>query len=267
MAENFDKRFAPEATAFEGPPPIDLDVEDNKLISFINHYIKKSKAFYEEELKLDKRRKRNKKYLFGNQLDNKNLKPYEKKYLDNVIREGERNLKPLVLSRLPDLIVKPGSDKPKSRKLADDLSTAINKALRSREMREVLALGFKHLPVYYTGVIKYRWDPMKGQNGDVVFEVIHPENILMDYTATSNDQRDMRIIVHFVEKPIKEWIMLFPDKEEKLKNYAMKQGAVTRDANFDDESVMAAKLKLEEVWFDRNLTQKAGWFGKLKTRF
>lgn len=249
-----NKRFSPQDTAFEGPPSLELDIENKKLLEFIKDYIKRSKSFYDgDDIKLTKKRKKNKKYLFGKQLDDVVLKSYEKKYIDNVIREGEGILKPLVLSRLPDLIVKPGTDpqnNPRSQKIADNLTTVVDKTLKSREMRKILGRGFKHLPVYYTGVIKYRWDPHKGRNGDVVFEVIHPENIIADYTATENNERSMHIIVHYVEKTIKEWIMLIPNKEQELKDYAAEKGVVNKSSSFESEKVLAANLKIPEVWFD-----------------
>ena len=254
MPDLIDERFSPKDAVLEGPPSLDLKVDDDKLVEFINHYIEKSKEFYDsDEINLTKRREKNKKYLFSKQLDDVPLKSYEKKYIDNVIREGEGILKPLVLSRLPDLIVKSGTDpqqNPQSQGVAEKLTTAVDKTLKSREMRKLLGKGTKHLPVYYTACIKYRWDLQKGRNGDVVFEIIHPQNIICDYTATENNEKVMHIIAHFVEKPIKEWLMLFPAKEEEIKAYASSKGKVANGANFESEKVLAVNLKLPEVWFD-----------------
>ena len=61
---------------------------------------------------------------------------------------------------------------------------------------------------------------------DIVFENIHPDNVIMDHTATENNEKVMKIIIHFVERSLKEWILLFPQKEEELKQYAREKAMV-----------------------------------------
>jgi hypothetical protein len=69
----------------------------------------------------------------------------------------------------------------------------------------------------------------------------------MDYMATENDERKMRIIIHYVEKSLFEWTMLFPKKEDELKKYA-KEMKKWQEKN--DPDGRAFNLKLQEVWFD-----------------
>src|SRR3990167_6888462 len=260
-----NKQFIPSGSAESAPPSLDLDVEDDKLVKFIQAYIKKSNTYFKEEKKLDKRREVTKRFYFGRQISiddrsykgitgERALKTYEKPYLDNVLKEGEDVLRPLVLSRLPDLIVKPGTEgNDVSRQSAEQISIVVNNTLSSREMKKVLTKAFRHSPIYFTGIIKYRWDTHKGKNGDIVFEVIHPDSIIVDHTATENNEEKMKIIVHYVEKSLKEWILLFPDKEDILTEFARNKGKFTGDLT---EEAMAVNLKLPEVWFD--------WFEKEK---
>lgn len=233
------------------PPALELKIENEKIVAFVKAYIKKAKAFYKDEKKLDERRKRNKKYYFGRQKTDKRLNPHGIPYLDNVIKEGEDVLRPLVLSRLPEFVVKPGNKSDESELMAVKISEMVNKEMQSRQLKKVLTKAFRHHPIYYTGVIKYRWDPNKGKLGGVVFEVIHPDNILVDNTATENNQEVMKIIVHYVKKAVKEWILMFPKKEKEIIAYARKKGAFTGNLT---EEALAADLKIPEIWFD--------WFKK-----
>ena len=148
----------------------------------------------------------NERFIFGRQVQDgeyrgvdkvRTIKSYQIPFVDNVIKEGEDTLRPLVLSRTPDFIVKPGvKDNDLSSQTAEAVTDMVNKVLTSRDLKKVLTKGFRHHPIYYTGVIKWRWDPQKGKNGDIVFEVIHPRNIRFDIRATENNQRVMKIIIH-----------------------------------------------------------------------
>jgi hypothetical protein len=254
--EQSRERFSPEQQGYEAPPILDLDIDDDKLIKFIDNYTKGSKKFYNTDKNIDKRRELIKRYFFGDQIQGRlyngvsqrrELKSYEKPYVDNVLKEGEDILRPLVLSRLPDIIVNPGVESRVPRETAESLGEAVNKTLHSDEQKKILTRAFRHHPLNFTACIKWKWNPNKGGAGDVEFEVVHPKNIDMDYMATENDERKMRIIIHYVEKSLFEWTMLFPKKEDELKKYA-KEMKKWQEKN--DPDGRAFNLKLQEVWFD-----------------
>jgi hypothetical protein len=250
-----------EAQAIIAPPELTPDMDPQKLVEFCLAYIKKAESYFnaEDGKNLKRRRERNKRFIFGRQLEadkriyrgvagDRALKTYEKAVIDNVIKEGESTLRPMILSRLPDIIVNPGTmGNEQSQKSADDITKVVNKALTSRDIKKVFSKSLRHLPVYLTGVIKYYWDPNKGKFGDIVYECIHPDNILVDSTATENDERSMKIIVHYVEKSIKDWIFLFPKKENEIMEFARSKGVFTNSLT---EESFAANLKIPEIWYD-----------------
>jgi len=236
----------------DAPPELTLDVDDKLLVEFIDAYEQKAKGYFEsDDIKLTQRRKRNRKYYFGKQLEDRDdIKLYggQKKVLDNVIKEGEDNLRPLVLSRLPDIVITAGTKNDKNKqKTADAITKSAEAVLTPRKLKKILTRAFRDHPLDYTAVVKYRWEPNQGSRGDVVFENILAKNVIVDSTATENDQEKMKIIIHYVEKSLKEWIMLFPKKEEILKKYAEKKGHYDSDK---EEKSLAYNIKLAEVWFD-----------------
>lgn len=238
---------APDTVTVESDP-LKLKLEDSVLVRVIDDRIKQANTFFDDKKNIKKRRAINKDYLFGRQINENELKPYNARYVDNIPYEAEGTIKPIALSRLPDMIVKPGQEQEESKETAQVITDVINSDLRMRENRTVLGLSFKHLPVYFTGVIKALWDPEKGEDGDYRFKVIHPENIVMDHTASSNDPRDMDFIAEANELSIKETIMRFPEKEDELLEALNVEGKL-KTGEQNDEKKMASKIKIWEVWF------------------
>ena len=233
-------RFDDKSDVGTQTDPFSLDIDDDILVRTIDDRIKASETFYESKKNLSARRKKLRDYMFGQQLDEKALKYYNARYIDNIPYESIGTIKPIALSRLPDMIVKPASQKEEAKTSASNLTRVVNSDIRKRENRQVLGLSFRHWPVYFIAAIKPIWD---NEKDDYRFKVVHPENLVLDHTATTNDANDMSYVAETVEMTIKEAIMTFPDKEEEL---LMKCGLTADKRN---EKSMATVIKLTEVWF------------------
>ncbi len=121
-----------------------LDLSDEAFVKALDSRIEQSQSWFEKERNLKERRQLNKDYRFGRQLNKLQLKDYQARYQDNVIYEGEGTIKPIAMSRLPEMTVKPGKDDEESKETAENLSKILNTDLRSRENRRVLGLAFQH---------------------------------------------------------------------------------------------------------------------------
>ena len=197
----------------EPTDPLGVEIKDEILAQTIDRRIKQSQKHWDsDEVNLKVRRQKNLDFLEGRQVDAGKQKNYTSTYVDNVIWEAERTLKPIALSRLPDLLVKPADDtNEESKTNAENLTSLVNSDVRKRENRKVLGLAYRHRPVYFQGVIKHRWNPMLGDGGDYQFEAINPENIVVDHTAISNDVNDMDFVAHRInDKSVKEIINPLP---------------------------------------------------------
>lgn len=230
--------------------PLSLDIEDDELVKIIDKRIDDSKNFYRSKYDLFNRRKKMEMYLFGRQIADKEkrneLKPYESRNLDNVLYEIEASIKPLAMSKLPDMMVMPGSNDEQKEQTAEDLTRVINDDLHKRQNRKVLALAFKHLPVYFTGVIKARWDPTNGKSGDYVFDIVHPDNIIVDHLCTSSNADEMSFVAQSVDMTVQELVMRFPNKKDKLFEILRKNGLVVgMEPSWKD---LATTVKIWEVW-------------------
>lgn len=243
----------PPATSKEGLvtkplDPLALDIDDDDLIENFDKQLEASREFYRNQMDLYDRRATNELYYFGRQIIEKDkahlLKDYESKYHDNILYEIESTLKPLAMSRLPDLIVTPGNDSEEAKLMAQELSKVVDTQIKNRENRQVLGMVFKHRPVYFVGIIKVRWDKEKG---DYVFEAIHPDLVDVDYTSSSSDAESMKWVSQIVPLTVKETLMRFPDaKEEFIKELNGEGIKPAADKSWED---MATKVKIREVWF------------------
>jgi hypothetical protein len=242
--------------------PLSLDIEDEELYRIIDKRIDDSKKFFNGKYDLDNRRKKNELYLFGREIKEKEnrreLKDYEARVNDNVIYEIEASIKPLAMSRLPDLIIVPGDESDAKAASAEMVTTIIEEDMKERENRTVLGLAFKHLPVYYTGIIKYRWNPEKGDLGDYQFECVHPENVVVDSQATSNNANKMNMIAQFLTATVQDLIMRFPEKKKELLTRLHADGIVAGVESEPSWKEMATPVKYTEVWFTWYKSSKTG---------
>src|SRR3990167_562545 len=234
--------------------PLRLDIEDDELIKIIDQRVKTSEKYFESKYNLKERRTKNEKFLFCRQVDDLEkdgkLKDYETRSSDNALYEIEASLKPLAMSKLPDMIVTAGVEGDQERdKTADDLSIAINDLNKQREIRQTLGIAFKHLPIYFTAVIKARWN---AQKQDFEFINVPPEYIIADHTATGRNADDMSFIAQVVPSTVQELFMRFPSKKDKLTDELKKSGVKLSDSPTWKE--LASEVNYYEVWFD--------WFRK-----
>ncbi len=139
--------------------PLYLELDDDVLVKAMKDNIRNSVNFYTEQ-KLYARQKKNIEYYFGRQplykASNK-AKPYK----ENIIYEGILRQKPIALSRMPDLTVKPSGDEPEKKDPAEKLSGIFNSDTKKRSNRKLLGLSFKLEPLYFYSVIKGIWNPEK----------------------------------------------------------------------------------------------------------
>lgn len=229
--------------------PLTLELDDEYLIDTIDSKIKDSRQFFAKEYNLYDRRKKNEQFVFGRQIDekekNQELKKYDGRYLDNVMYEIEASLKPLAMSRLPDMIVTPGNDTEESKKTAEDVTLIVDSDLKKRENRVALGTAFRHHPVYFTAIIKAIWNVEKD---DYEFRVIHPDMIDVDHTCNTNNADDMGFVSELINTTPQECFMRFPKAKEELTEQLRKDGILPPEGEPRTKDLQSP-IKIREVWF------------------
>jgi len=228
--------------------PLSIDIEDSELARVLEKRITDSKKYFNSVYQLDIRREKNETYLLGRQIGKNEkankLRGYEARYQDNALYEIEASIKPVALSRMPNLIVTPGNPSPEAKESAKNISLIVDSDIKTRQTRKVLGMGFKHLPIYFTGIIKCIWNP---ELDDYEFINIHPNNIVVDEQCPINDVDYMSFVAEAVKTTPQQIIMRFPKKETEFIEEMNKQGVKIKQG--EDWKLMATSLKYWEVWF------------------
>jgi len=238
-----------EGIGTEPADPLALTIPDEDLCETVDKRIKDSQTFYKgEDYDLYNRRAKLEMYRFGRQILQKerehDLKKYESRYLDNVLYEIEATIKPLAMSRMPDLMVIPGNESEEAKIMAEQVGEIVDTQIKQRENRKVLGLASQHLPVYFTGVVKARWNP---EIDDYQFETIHPDLIDVDHTCPTNNADDMQFVSQIVPLTVEQIVMRFPAKKEALFTALKEDGLMVGDT--PDWKEMATTVNIREVWF------------------
>lgn len=247
---NLGVDIKPETGVVEERNSLTLDLPDEIFTRTVKKLIKDSEDFYNKKLNLRERRERNEEYVFGRQLRARKLKEYESRYQDNIIYEALAYLKPIALSQMPDIVVSPGNESHEAKKTADKISKVIESEIKKEKRRKTLAISFKHLEVFFLGAIKAYWDPDKGDMGDYDFRFVHPENLVLDHTASQLDQSDMGFIAEYVPWTVKECLRRFPSKKDDLIAKLHQSGKFDAGGkNENNEGGLNTVIKVAEVWF------------------
>jgi len=222
--------------------PLKLDLEDHEFVQVINDSISASKRYYKKK-ELYTRQEKMLSYYMGNQLETEGeraLAKHQPRYIENVIYEGIRRIKPIATSRLPDLAIKHGQ----SPEVEELMTNLINTDISKRENRKVLGLAHIQEQIFLYSVIKARWDAEAGDDGDYVFSNIYPTNIVWDHRCKTSNADDMRFIAEEADMTVKEVTMMFPKSREDL---MMELGFDIEDEI--NEKKLASEIAIQEVWF------------------
>jgi hypothetical protein len=240
--------FTQEGLMTESFDPLSLSIPDDELVDIIDDYEDGYDSFYKEKYDLFNRRKKNEVYYFGRQLiqaeTEKSMKSYESRYQDNVLYEIMGTIKPLGMSRVPDLMATPGNDSQESVLIAQEMSKALDTEIKEQSNRFILGLAYKHLPVYFGSWIKAWWD---NEMDDYKYGVIHPDLMKCDWTCSTHNVDDMKWTTQKVPLIVQEVGLRFPNTKQKFYAQLEKDGIMP--GKKETWNALATMVKISEVWF------------------
>ncbi len=225
--------------------PLTLDLEDEEYIDIIDDWVSTSKQYYDGRHLLE-RQKKNLAYYLGNQTTAADSVDERTPYVENMVYEAVRRIKPIAASRLPDLTVKPGSEDPQAIHNAKVLTDIFNTDINRRETRKLFGIAHVHEQLFFYAVMKARWNTELSTDGDSEFVNVYPTNVVWDHTCKTNNADDMLFVAEFAEYMVKELLMMFPKKRDEFLAYL---GEKNPDKDMKSEKGLATKIKVSEVWF------------------
>lgn len=231
---------------------LSLPIDDIDLLAVINQKIKESDAHYRNTLKLFDRRKENESFWVGNHFDEKQLDTtWQVPYKDNIVWQDTETRISIASGRMPDIIVTPADETPEAEEEAKRVERAVKFKVDTDVMKRMVKDGLRHNHLSFMGAIKVRWDRnLANGKGDFTFELIQPDKVGMDHTATIPHDGftadNMEIIYEWIEEPIGLILAKFPKKRDELMKYFGSSGNTSR--------LMVSKVRYREVhftWYDR----------------
>lgn len=237
-------------------PTISLELDDAYIIKNLHNIIEDSKDWYNDinHFNLKNKRLKNAQMLQGQHLAENKLYRHQTPFIDNEIFVGIDAIISYVCAQTPRAEVYPADDKKESIVLAQNLEKYMLAHSEKFEIPRKLEGAIYNLIGKYIGIIKLRWDPLYGKNGEIIPEVVDPNHIIIDKNAKLGE--NPRFICHVLKDNVEGLIARFPDKEDEILNHFTIKRKGARN--------MTAEVAYREVWFtyyeDNKPKEAVAWY-------
>lgn len=221
---------------------LNLSMPDDKLKQLLIDSLNSNKDHWDKApWRLEETDKKNTAFFLGDQLENNIFLKTDSNgsYVDNRLFSSTRAIISYATGQLarPEIVPSRGDDI--YLKGARDLQSALYQHALDEQVDQKTRAAVMNLVIRKRGYLKLRWDPNKGENGDIVTEVCNPEDIIIDRNAKFLDNPN--IIYHRIRCSTEELIARFPDKEKEiLQAFSIKQERFTQ---------MSRLVYYYEAWF------------------
>lgn len=221
-------------------PSLSLDITDSEIIKNLDSRINDAQSYWDkpEGFNLREVRNENTRLHLGKQIDVTHLYRFQVPYVENQIFVGEESIVAYVTARSPEPEVYPAQDTERSKSLASDLEKAAIAHSQKFDLRQKLEVAVRNLLNKRIGIIKLRFDPTYGKNGEIIPEVIDPDHLIIDKNAALG--ANPAFICHVLKYSVEELVSLYPDKKtEVFEKLGIKRGTPKQ---------MSHEVAVREVW-------------------
>jgi hypothetical protein len=239
-----------DSDATQSPVIFDLNVQDGDLLTMIGKPIRESAAYWDDTFNLKKVRDANMDLWLPNHWKNKDVYDYQEDYLyqDPKIFISVETICSVVNSRIAQPEVMPGQDNIISRTIAQDLRKVIFAHSTKYRTSDIFRISTRNLLLKRIGFIKLRWDPSRGEYGDVVPDFVDPADVVVDQDARWGD------VPRFIAQKIRnktgeELIAMFPDSARPSMPCWVCKRRNTQGDLVAYKSQLGKKKNIWEVWF------------------
>jgi hypothetical protein len=255
-----DETGTQKAEVSDSSPGLFLPIENPELVRRLREKESAARKHF-SELRIPDRAKVNRDFWRGKQYeDESRFDSWQFPYKDNVIYQDLEARITYASSRTPDIIVTPPNDNNAAIETAKNYEDALNAKVNNAGTQRLIKRGLRFHHLNFFAVAKGRWDPnLNNGDGDFIFELVRPERVLFDHTATIPDNGytadNMDFIIEYLEEPVELVYAKFPGAANQLKAM-IDQNAATRNIS---------KLKYQEAWFtwyntDGSIVEGTAWY-------
>lgn len=195
---------------------LDISLSDQEIIGALHGRIEDSKSYWNSPrgYDLESVRNENVNLHLGKQVDKNALYAHQVPYVDNEIFVGVESILAYVTSQTPQPEVYPAQDSQESKILATDLEKVMLAHSDRFDLPRKMEGAVRNMLLKRVGFLKLRNDPFHGKNGDIVPEVVNPDNIIVDKNAAMGENPGF--IAHVLKCSVDELVARFPKKKDEI---------------------------------------------------
>jgi hypothetical protein len=237
----YTERFEQTNLPPEDYETFDIAVPDDKLRNMLIRSLEVNRDYWNQApWKLQDTDTQNVSYFFGDQSDgNSYIMDQSSAYKDNRLFTGVRAILSYATGQLAKPELTPSKPDDINLKAARDLQMALYQHSMDEKVDLKVKATVLNLIIRKRGFLKLRYDPNAGTDGEVITEVVNPEDIIIDRNAKYLDNPN--VIYHRLRCSVDELVRRFPDKEDDIRRiYGIKQGRYTQ---------MSRLVTYWEAWF------------------
>lgn len=221
-------------------PSLSIDIPDDEIIRNLDGRIDDAMSYWNQPdgFNLSGARNENVRLHLGKQIDVTHLYRFQVPYVENEIFVSTETIVSYLTSQQPQPEVAPAQDTDQSKKIAVDLEKALMSHSARFEINRKLEVAVRNLLLKRIGIIKFRFDPSYGKHGEIIPEVIDPENVIVDKNVAMGD--NPAFICHVLKLSLEEVCSRFPKKKDEI----FKELGIVRGT----PKQMSQELAIREVW-------------------
>lgn len=229
---------------------LDVKLTNEQLLRLIKEPLKNSETYWNNTFGLEKARQDNKSLWLPEHWKGEEVYDYQEMsvYQDPRIFTSTETITATVNARIPQIEIMPAQDTEISLQVARDLQRACAAYIDKNNVMDLFKLSTRGLQIKRGGYIKLRFDPNKGDHGDIVCEFVQAEDCIVDQDAKMGEIP--RFFAHRIRnRTVEELIALLPDAEQTILEMA---GCQRRNKQGDlvaYKKQLGIKKDIYEVWF------------------
>lgn len=208
--------IAQQSGEIDSIPTLNIDLPDTDIIKNLNNRINDAMSYWDQPggFNLTESRNENVRLHLGRQVDVTHLYRFQVPYVENEIFVSVESIVSYLTAQQPQPEVSPAQKDERSKKLAIDLEKALMAHSEQFDLKRKLEVVIRNLLLKRIGIIKFRFDPRHGKNGEIVPEVLDPDNVIIDKNAAMGD--NPAFICHVMKKSVEELCSQFPKKKKEI---------------------------------------------------
>lgn len=190
-----------------------IDAKDKELVSMIDRQIAGATGEHE---KWKKEGKRNERYYLADQVTHLNLRWYQSRIIQNRIYMGVETMVPIITTKPAEPVISIHDDNEEDSEGSKNFLDKLEKVLLDKyssvdyPQQKLFEMIARHLLLYKIGVPKIMWDETID---DYLVEFVHPHKIVF---GTDGHYSQDIWLAQWLEKPLRDLIKMFPEKEHDI---------------------------------------------------